>query len=109
MTGKSVKALEEAVWALRNAAELSEWHKRHSSRPFDYQDFCVWVEHWVGAHPIVTQIAAHHDRRVVNGVSSAIATEARRAGTVKQGPVHEGAGPKDIAQNQSAHKRLGDG
>jgi hypothetical protein len=39
----------------------------------------------------------------------AIATEARRAGTVKQGPVHEGAGPKDIAQNQSAHKRLGDG
>jgi hypothetical protein len=40
---------------------------------------------------------------------TAIATEARRAGTVKQGPVHEGAGPKDIAQNQSAHKRLGDG
>jgi hypothetical protein len=40
---------------------------------------------------------------------AAIATEARRAGTVKQGPVHEGAGPKDIAQNQSAHKRLGDG
>jgi hypothetical protein len=41
--------------------------------------------------------------------ATAIATEARRAGTVKQGPVHEGAGPQDIAQNQSAHKRLGDG
>jgi hypothetical protein len=40
---------------------------------------------------------------------AAIATEARRAGTVKQGPVHEGAGLKGIAQNQSAHKRLGDG
>jgi hypothetical protein len=29
---------------------------------------------------------------------AAIATEARRAETVKQGSVHEGAGPKDIAQ-----------
>lgn len=30
---------------------------------------------------------------------SAIATEARRAETVQQGSVHEGAGPKDIARN----------
>lgn len=32
---------------------------------------------------------------------AAIATEARRAETLKDGSVHEGAGPKDIAQNQS--------
>jgi hypothetical protein len=31
---------------------------------------------------------------------TALATEARRAETVKQGSVHEGAGPKDNAQKE---------
>jgi hypothetical protein len=35
---------------------------------------------------------------VGRAIHNAIATEARRAATVEQGAVHEGAGPKDIAQ-----------
>ncbi len=34
----------------------------------------------------------------IQSAIAAIATEARRAATVEQGAVHEGAGPKDIAQ-----------
>jgi hypothetical protein len=37
----------------------------------------------------------------------ALATEARRAETVEQGSVHEGAGPKDNAQNLSAINTIG--
>jgi hypothetical protein len=46
---------------------VSEWHKRHSSRPFDFEDFCVWADHWILMHPIVTEIAALDDRDVLRG------------------------------------------
>jgi hypothetical protein len=50
--------------------------------------------------------ALRPQRQAVLDALEAIATEARRAGTVKQGPVHEGAGLKGIALILS---RLGDG
>jgi hypothetical protein len=65
MTDSGHKALEEAVYVVRNAAGVSEWHKRYGSRPFDYQDFCVWVDHWTLMHPVVTEIAALQDRDVL--------------------------------------------
>jgi hypothetical protein len=36
------------------------------------------------------------------GLPSALATEARRAETLQDGSVHDGAGPKDNAQDESA-------
>jgi hypothetical protein len=74
------KALEEAVYAVRNAAGVSEWHRRYSSRPFDYEDFCVWVDHWALMHPVVTQIASLHDREVLLR-ADAQGIETRRAET----------------------------
>jgi hypothetical protein len=39
-----------------------------------------------------------HLSQSVTAINAAIATEARRAETAQTGSVHEGAGPKDIAQ-----------
>jgi hypothetical protein len=55
-------ALEEVVYVARNASGRSQWHRLNSSRPFDYEDFCVWVDHWELTHPVVTAIAALQDR-----------------------------------------------
>ena len=57
-----IEALRDAVYAVRNAAGISEWHKRHSSRPFDYEDFRVWADHWQQMYPVVGLIAAIQDR-----------------------------------------------
>lgn len=56
-------ALGEAVYAIRNAAETSEWHRRHASRPFDHQDFRVWADHWQEMHSVVREFAAKDDAR----------------------------------------------
>lgn len=60
-----LEALREAVYAVRNAAGNSEWHRRFSTRPFDHEDFRVWAEHWQLMHPVVTLIAAIQDRDAV--------------------------------------------
>lgn len=56
-------ALEEAVYAVRNAAGISEWHRLHSSRAFDHQDFSVWAQHWEMMHPVVAEIGRRDDGR----------------------------------------------
>ena len=56
------RALEEAVYAVRNAAEISAWSRLFGSRGFDHEDFVVWVENWVALHPIVQAVADEQDR-----------------------------------------------
>lgn len=60
------EALEEAVYAIRNTAGVSQWHALHgwgdAEKTFDFDRFLVWVEHWSLAHPAVAAIAALQDR-----------------------------------------------
>lgn len=63
--GRVLEALAEVVYVARNAVGRSEWHRLNSSRPFDYEDFCMWVDHWQLMHPVVAAIAALQDREAL--------------------------------------------
>ena len=58
-------ALRDAVYVIRNRAGLSEWSRRYGQGPVESDDFCIWVEHWMLMHPIVTALGALDDREII--------------------------------------------
>lgn len=93
------------AWAVKNVAgfdldaEARKIGQRaiNAEREFGMNQQNAWA---YGYGLEAKEARRRHDRRMIEieHRERAIATEARRAETVKQGSVHEGAGPKDIAQ-----------
>jgi hypothetical protein len=73
-----------------------EWN----ADPDEEQDECGWTPSATSSYEaVIRAIHAHYAPTIWSLQEQlAIATEARRAETAKQGSVHEGAGPQDIAQ-----------
>lgn len=85
----ATSALSEAVYALRNAAKISERSKGSWCEPaITDEDLLVWLDNWLRL-PVVQDIASRQD-------IDAQAMEARRAET-GTGSVHDSAVPEGNA------------